>query len=124
MPRIFPSRVAPTVMCWTCPRPCVVATWCSERVSVHFTGRLSRRARTSARASSAYTLSFAPKPPPTSGATTRSLVSEMPQIAARMSRTKCGTCVEVWRVKPPPTASGVTTTARVSIGEGITRCWT
>ncbi len=65
----------------------------SERVSVHFTGLPSLRARTSASASSAYTFSFEPNPPPTSGAITRSLLSEIPQIAARMSRTKCGTCV-------------------------------
>ena len=40
---------------------------CSERVSTHFTGRLRRLASTSTSASSAYTCSFAPKPPPTSG---------------------------------------------------------
>ena len=53
IPRIFPSRVAATAMRCTWPRPCVVAMWFSERVSVHFTGRRRRRAIARASASSA-----------------------------------------------------------------------
>ena len=50
----------------------------SERLSIHLTGRCRRLASSTARISSAKTFSFAPKPPPTSDATTRSLSSGHP----------------------------------------------
>ena len=45
--------------------------------------------------SSAYVFSFAPKPPPTSGAIARTLASHTPQTIARNVRRKCGTWVEL-----------------------------
>ena len=43
--------------------------------------------------SSAYTLSFEPKPPPTLGATTRICCSGMPRVSAVMILRMCGICV-------------------------------
>ena len=67
---------------------------CSERVSVHLTGRSSLRARARISASSPYTCSLAPKPPPTSGATTRILSSDMPSTPLSTKRAMWGTWVE------------------------------
>ncbi len=89
-PRIRPSRVAATSMSWIWSRPWIVAWKPSLRDSVHFTGRPSLRATTSAMTSSAYTLSFEPKPPPTSGAMTRICCSGMPHVSASISRRMCG----------------------------------
>ncbi len=63
---------------------------CSERDSTHFTGRSRRLASTSTSTSSAYTCSLAPKPPPTSGATTRSLSSGTSSIPESTKRAMCG----------------------------------
>src|ERR1700681_1961084 len=49
---------------------------------------------------------FDPKPPPTSGAITRSLCSgAMPTKAAMTSRATCGFCVVFQSVRPPVPAS-------------------
>jgi hypothetical protein len=50
---IFPSAVAASSISWFWSRPWIVETYPSLRVSVHFTGRPSRRATASASASSA-----------------------------------------------------------------------
>ncbi len=47
-PTIVPSRRRPISMSCTWPRPWVIAVMFSERVSVHFTGRLSCRTRVAA----------------------------------------------------------------------------
>jgi hypothetical protein len=62
----------------------------SVRVSIHLTGRCRRRASSVARISSPKTFSFEPKPPPTSGATTLSLSSGMPQQSDSTKRRMCG----------------------------------
>ena len=66
----------------------------SVRVSIHLIGRLSLRAITTASSSSAKTFSFDPKPPPTSGATTRNLSSGTPVTRPSTKRAMCGICVD------------------------------
>jgi hypothetical protein len=62
-----------------------------------------------------------PNPPPTSGATTRTLCSGMPRVRPSMVRRMCGTCVEDHIVTPSPI--GCTTVDRGSMNDGISRCW-
>lgn len=62
-----------------------------------------------------------PKPPPTSGAITRILASEMLQQMARKVRTKCGTWVDVHIVSSPELGVAWTTTPRGSIEPGTVR---
>src|SRR5713226_3613219 len=66
----------------------------SRRVSIHFTGFASCIAIQPSNASSPYTFSFDPKPPPTSGVITRSLFSGIPIIKASCVRNRCGICVD------------------------------
>jgi hypothetical protein len=85
-------------MYWIWSRP-----WCADisdslRVSVHLTGLPRRRATRRLSTSSGVTCSLPPKPPPTSGAITRSLCSGTPVIIASITRRMCGTCVEDQRV--------------------------
>jgi len=68
-------------------------------------------------------LSFEPKPPPTSGAITRSFASGMPVTPLRVTRAMCGTCVVDQSVNSPVAGIGVTNTARGSIAFGIKRFW-
>ncbi len=98
---ILPSLVAPMRMSAVCARPWWQTAMCSERVSIHLTGRWSLRETQENRASSPVIWSLAPKPPPTSGAMTRTRSSLIPSIRPRNRRTKCGTCVEVWIVRCP-----------------------
>ena len=91
---MLPSRSAAMSMYWIWSRP-----WCalisdSLRVSVHLTGLPSRRATRRVMTSSGVTCSLPPKPPPTSGAITRSLCSGMPVIIASITRRMCGIWVE------------------------------
>ena len=50
---ILPSEVAASSISWTTSRPWIVATYASERSSIHFTGRFRRRASARQSASSA-----------------------------------------------------------------------
>ena len=59
----------------------------SERVSTQRTGRSSLRASQATRISSGYGPILAPKPPPTSGATTRTWSASSPSRATRASFT-------------------------------------
>ena len=93
----------------------------SDRVSVYFTGRPSRRPSRKAIHSSGVIWSFPPNPPPTSGAITRIFDSGTPVVAARANRTMCGICVEVHRVICSPVGSQ--TTERGSMKAGMSRCW-
>ena len=77
-----PSRFAARVMSCIWSRPWWADSSDSDRVSVHFTGRPSLRAARTQSSSSGVTCSFPPKPPPTSGAITRSLCSGMPVSSA------------------------------------------
>ena len=116
-----PSRFAARVMSWIWSRPWWADSSDSDRVSVHFTGRLSLRAARVQSTSSGVTCSFPPKPPPTSGAMTRSLCSGMPVSRAMKTLTKCGTCVADQITYCSPVGS--TTTERGSMKAGISRCW-
>jgi hypothetical protein len=57
--------------------------------------------RASARASSAYTFSFEPNPPPTSGAMMRSFDCGMPVAIDSPTRAMCGICVADTSVNSP-----------------------
>ena len=74
--------------------------------------------------SSAYTLSFDPKPPPTAGATTRTLCSGTPHVAAIITLRMWGIWVDEYTVMSPPYTPGTTATPRGSIATGMRRCWT
>ena len=63
--------------------------------------RSSLKVGNSASTSSPYTCSLEPKPPPTSGAITRTRSSPIPSRIDRNRRTKCGTWVEVQTVSEP-----------------------
>jgi hypothetical protein len=68
---ISPSFVA-AIRTWsTWPRPWWLVAMFSERVSIHFTGWPSCLEAHAHSVSSAHTCSLLPKPPPTSGAMTR-----------------------------------------------------
>jgi hypothetical protein len=120
-PVTVPSFLAASVMSWTWPRPWCAMRMLSERVSVHFTGRPSLRATSSVRSSSGNTVSLPPKPPPTSGAITRSLCSGRPRVSAVMVLRMCGTWVDDHMVSCSPLGS--TTTERGSMNAGTSRCW-
>ena len=120
-PVTVPSFSADRVSFCHWSRPWWPAIRDSERVSVYFTGLPSRRATTIVMNSSGVVWSLPPKPPPTSGAITRTFDSEIPRTAARKNRTMCGTCVAVHIVTCSPVGS--TTVDRGSMKAGISRCW-
>ncbi len=93
----------------------------SLRVSVYFTGLPTRRAIATVIHSSGVVWSLPPKPPPTSGAITRSLDSGMPVVAASAKRRMCGIWVADQTVSCSPVGS--TTVERGSMKAGIRRCW-
>ncbi len=119
---IFPSAVAASSISWITSRPWIVARFASVRSSVHFTGRPSLRASAITITSSAYTSSFDPNPPPTSGAITRTFASGMPSTSVYAVRMMCGPCVEVIMVTSPAALTSQSA-PRGSIGVGISRCW-
>ena len=88
---------------------------------MYFTGRPRRRASAIAIHSSGLVCSLPPKPPPTSGAITRSFDSGMPIVAASANRRMCGIWVADHMVICSPVGS--TTTERGSMNAGISRCW-
>ncbi len=79
------------------------------------------RASTSDRASSAYTFSFEPKPPPTSGATIRSFCSPIPVTPDSVNRAMWGICVEEYSVYSPIDGTPIASVPRGSIGLGVIR---
>ena len=82
VPSFFAARVS---LChWS--RPWWADRRLSLRVSVYFTGLLSRRATAQVIHSSGVAWSLPPKPPPTSGAITRIFDSETPVVAASAKR--------------------------------------
>ncbi len=121
-PVTVPSFFAATSMYWIWSRPWWAVIRDSERVSVHLTGLPSRRATSSARISSGQTCSLPPKPPPTSGAMTRSLCSGMPVVSAPMTRRMWGIWVADHSVKLSPCTP--TTAERGSMNAGMRRCCT
>ena len=119
-PVTVPSRRAASVSFWIWSRPWCAAIMDSLRDSVYLTGLPSRRATSSAITSSGVTCSLPPKPPPTSGAMTRTLCSGMSSVIASISRRMCGICVADHMVIWAPVGS--TTTERGSMNAGISRC--
>ncbi len=95
----------------------------SERVSDHRTGRPIFFAAAATTANSGYIRSLAPNPPPTSGAITRTRFLSTPRSSARSLRISNGTCDDTQTVYPP-SSSGMTAIAFVSMGTGARRCWT
>jgi hypothetical protein len=93
-----------------------VATRCSRRSSIHRTGRPRCLARWATSTSSGYTLTLGPKPPPTSGAITRTRSSASPSISEIRVRTANGTWVEDHTVSSSRPPSQAATTPRVSSG--------
>ena len=120
-PVTLPSLSAARVSVCTWSRPWWAAIRLSLRVSVYFTGFISRRATAQAIHSSGVAWSLPPKPPPTSGAMTRILLSGTPVVAARANRRMCGIWVADHMVSCSPVGS--TTTLRGSMKAGISRCW-
>ena len=122
-PMIVPSRFRPISTCCTWPRPCAIATMFSERVSVHFTGPAEHAARPCATMRySTYMPALAPKPPPTAGATTRTLRGVEPEHAGERRparRAEPGSGPR--RVSPPSGSPGTATMPFGSIGTAATR---
>jgi len=102
----------------------MVACVFSVRSSTQRTGAPCLRESAMQSNSSAYTLSFEPKPPPTAGATTRTWCSGMPAVIAAITFKMWGTCVEEYSVMSPPKGCGTAATARGSIAIGMSRCCT
>jgi hypothetical protein len=88
---------------------------------VYFAGLPSRRATSIVVTSSGVTCSLPPKPPPTSGAITRTLLSGTEQVTASMVRRRCGTWVADHITVCSPVGS--TTVERGSMNAGMRRCW-
>ena len=91
----------------------------SLRVSVQRTGRPSLRASQTTSTSSTLSI-FAPKPPPTSGATTRICSGSSPSVPASTIRSWCGVCVESQAVRRPSSPT-VAAAERGSSGHGAMR---
>ena len=89
---MWPSPVPPILMWCRCARPWVMAVRFSLRDSTQRTGRPVCLAAHATTIGSRSTPIFAPKPPPTSGATTR-IASGGSPIAVRISRESCAFCV-------------------------------
>ena len=110
---ILPSSFAASSISWTTSRPWIVARHASERSSIHLTDLPSRRAIGITIMSSAYTSTLEPKPPPTSGAITRTFASGIPSTSVYAVRMMCGACVEVKTVMSPVAGTRRTSTARL-----------
>ena len=78
---MVPSREPPSSTCWTWARPWPMASMFSVRVSPQRIGRPRWRASHGSSASSGLAPIFAPNPPPTSGATTRTWFGFEPEHA-------------------------------------------
>ncbi len=100
---MVPSRRPPIVTSWICARPCTMAVMFSVRVSVQRTGRPQRRASQPSTRSSGCPPILAPNPPPTSGATTRTLASSSPYVDANANRSPWAFCVEHHSTRRPST---------------------
>ena len=119
-PVTVPSFSAASVSVCHWSRPWWALTRLSLRVSVYFTGFISRRAAAQAIHSSGVVCSLPPNPPPTSGAMTRIFDSGTPVVAASAKRRMCGIWVADHIVICSPVGS--TTTERGSMNAGISRC--
>ena len=121
-PRMVPSFLAASSTSWTWFRPWVVAWKFSLRVSAHLTGRPSRIAQNIVTKSAGYAAILLPKPPPTSGAITRSLSSGTPVTTELRNLRMCGFCVVFHTVSSPDAPLHWASAARASIACGMRRC--
>jgi len=92
----------------------------SERVSVHLTGRPSLRASHATSTASGSTI-FAPKPPPTSGLTTRTSAGSRPSSPATTILPVCGVCDVAQSVSRP--SSPITAAAERGSSGAATSRW-
>ena len=88
-----PSSVSPSSTYSTWPRPCIESI-ASDRVSVAFTGRPSRRATATATVCSTGSPALPPNAPPTNGAMTRTRFLSSWKVRAMAARAPCGIWVE------------------------------
>ena len=114
-----PSRPPPILKSITIARPWFIATMFSLRDSTQRMVRPVLRASQQMRMSSTLR-PLAPKPPPTSGPTTRTSPGSMPRFMARPSRSWCGVCVESQAVSLP-FSSTLAADARGSSGLAASR---
>jgi hypothetical protein len=85
----LPSIAISAVVTWS--RPCASVRNDSLRSAVHLIGRPTRLLAQTSATSSGYRKIFEPKPPPTSGAITRTFDSGRPSTKAHIrSRSTCG----------------------------------
>ncbi len=117
----MPSFLALIVRSWIWSRPWCAVSMLSDRVSVHLIGLRSFCAISTQSISSGSTPILPPKPPPTSGAITRSFDSGTPRVTVVIVRRMCGTWVAAQIVSCSPVGS--TTQERGSMNAGIRRCW-
>ncbi len=103
------------------PWPCAVVAPSSLREATHCAGRFNFHAASAVRISSGNGLPLAPKPPPTSSATTLTFSSSISRAPAIASRTPKTFWVEVQTLSPSVSASGVAVTARGSMAAPATR---
>ncbi|PYM32325.1 MAG: hypothetical protein DME15_14425 [Candidatus Rokuibacteriota bacterium] len=94
----------------------MAVSMCSRRSSSHRTGRPKRIVSSGISTSSGYTMSLAPKPPPTSGAITRTRWGSRPSSSQTNWRTWCGTWEDAHTVSSPAIELYSATRPRVSIG--------
>ena len=91
------SIASSAVVAWS--RPCASARNDSLRSAVHLIGRPTRLLAHTSAVSSAYWGIFEPKPPPTSGAITRTFDSGRPSTNAHINnRSRCGFWLERYSV--------------------------
>src|SRR6185369_4633411 len=103
-------------------RPCVIPTRFSLRVSTHRSARPVCLAAQATRIASRSIPTLAPKPPPTSGATTRMASGSRPKAPAMINRLIWAFWVLTHTVSLPPVHMAAA--ARPSMGTGATRWFT
>ena len=93
----FASVASSAVVTWS--RPCASVRKDSLRSAVHLIGRPTRLLAHTSAVSSGYRKIFEPKPPPTSGAITRTFDSGSPSTKALIkSRSTCGVWLATYSV--------------------------
>ena len=117
-----PSRFAPILTVALRARPCVIAVRLSDRDSIHRIGRPSRRANAETTTCSGEQSIFAPNPPPTVCAITRTSSTGRPSEVATISRIEKTSWMDAHTVSP--FSSGAAVHAFTSSGTGARICAT
>src|SRR6185369_18001583 len=121
-PRNLPSLSVASSPWVTWSRPCASHRKLSLRSAVHLMAQLCCLAAQVSATSSAYRYILEPKPPPTSGAITRTLCSGRPSTNAVISsRSTCGFWLVTYSVYESSDFWYAATAARGSIALGISR---